>query len=292
MSGDTGSGIGIGSAYKLVFNDEFNGNFLDEEKWSFKNYMNGYSDLILKSTPDVAAVTTDADGNGILRFTASSYSTGKYKTSKSVTTGGKMSFKYGYLEIRAKVPVGQGVWPSFWLLSSAGADTPAGEKLGYNSRSVYETEVDVFEIFGSDILTPNLHKWWKTQEQIDTYGGYRVSAGTDHTYTLPDTGWHTYGMLWTPNEISMFVDGTCYKSYNLNENFCNEKSADVDMTDFHNPLCIIFNNHLFTPAYTGTAGGAWASRYTVPENFTSAVFEIDYVRLYQKPVQSKIYYVN
>ena len=64
------------------------------------------------------------------------------------------------------------------------------------------------------------------------------------------------------------------------------------MEDFQNPLCIIFNNHLFTPAYTAASGGAWASDYTVGDDFTSAAFEIDYVRLYQKPNESEIYFAN
>lgn len=204
-----------------------------------------------------------------------------------------MTFKYGYLEIRAKVPTGLGVWPSFWLKS----DTTAGgeelaEKLGYNADSVYETEADIFEVFGSGVAVPNLHKWWKTQEQIDEYGGLRVQSGTEHTYDISDGGWHTYGMLWTPHEISMFVDGTCYMSYNLNDNFYNSKTEDVDMSGFHNPLSIIFNNHLFTPAYTSSDGGAWAKNYTVTDDFTSAIFDIDYVRLYQKPQQSQIYFAN
>ena len=132
----------------------------------------------------------------------------------------------------------------------------------------------------------------KTQEHKELYGGDRVSSGTESSYKITDYGWHTYGMLWTPNEISLFVDGECYMSYNLNENFSNDASAAVGMADFQNPLCIILNNHLFTPAYTGAAGGAWAVDYTVNDAFSSAVFDIDYVRLYQKPNESEIYFAK
>ena len=255
--------------------------------------MSGCSDLLTKETSDVAAVTTDADNNGVLRLTASKYMSGKYKTTKSITTGERMTFKYGYLELRAKVPTGRGVWPSFWLKSATTADAALAEQLHYNSSSVYETEVDVFEVFGQRAeAVPNLHKWWKTQEQKELYGGDRVSSGTKSSYKITDYGWHTYGMLWTPNEISLFVDGERYMSYNLNENFSNDASAAVGMADFRNPLCIILNNHLFTPAYTGAAGGAWAADYTVNDDFSSAVFDIDYVRLYQKPNESEIYFAK
>ena len=255
--------------------------------------MQPYSDLTIKTTADVAARITDSEGNGILRLTASEYSDGKYKTTKSITTGEKMTFKYGYLEIRAKVPTGKGVWPGFWLKSDTTAGgTELAEKLGYNTKSVYNTEVDVFEVFGSDKVVPNLHKWWKTQEQIDAYGDYRVQSGTDNTFTVSDGDWHTYGMLWTPYEISMYVDGSCYQTYSLTENFSNTQSANIGMEGFHDPLCIIFNNHLFTPGYTSSEGGAWAKNHTLTDDFTSAVFDIDYVRLYQKPGQSQIYFAD
>lgn len=284
--------IGNKFGYELTFYDEFNGKTLDTKKWSFTNYMNGYSDLIVKNTSDVAAVTTDSDANGVLRLTASKYATGKYKTTQSITTGKKMTFQYGYLEIRAKVPTGLGVWPSLWLKSQTTSDDALAARLGYNTDSVYETEVDVFEVFGSNNIVPNLHKWWKTEEQINKYGNLHVQSGTKHTYTISDNDWHTYGMLWTPYEISMFVDGHCYMTYNLGENFGTGLSKEVGMVDFHNPLCIIFNNHLFTPGYTATNDGAWAANYTVTDDFTKAVYDIDYVRLYQKQGQSKIFFAD
>ena len=55
--------------------------------------MSGCSDLLTKETSDVAAVTTDTDNNGVLRLTASRYMSGKYKTTKSITTGERMTFK-------------------------------------------------------------------------------------------------------------------------------------------------------------------------------------------------------
>ena len=63
-----------------------------------------------------------------------------------------MSFRYGYLEMRARVPYSKGAWPSFWLLS--------GGALGANPNDAYRVEVDIFEVFSScDTATPNIHKW-------------------------------------------------------------------------------------------------------------------------------------
>ena len=281
--------------YQLVFSDEFNGYSIDRSKWSFTDYMSGYSDMPTLTSSDVAAVIPDPDNRstGILRLTASKVGNGQYKTTKSITTGKTMTFVYGYLEMRATVPTGKGVWPSLWLKSNT---TAGGEQLakslGYNSNSVYETEVDVFEVFGNNVAVPNMHKWWKTPEQIAAYGDVRVQASNNKSYDISDGGWHTYGMLWTPHEISMFIDSNRYMTYDLNDNICNSKNADVGMQEFHNPLCIIINNHLFTPGYTSSGGGSWASNATVTDDFTSAIYDIDYIRLYQKPDVSKIFFAE
>lgn len=94
--------------------------------------MYGYSDLTTAATSDVAAVIRDsgADGGGCLRLRSSKTGSG-YKTSKSVTTGRSMTFKYGYLEMRARVPVGQGVWPSLWMKSNV---NPEGAEIAEKAR--------------------------------------------------------------------------------------------------------------------------------------------------------------
>ena len=78
----------------MVFADEFNDASLNKEKWSFTDYMSGYSDLTTLTTSDVAAVIPDSENinNGILRLTASKTFNGNYRTTKSITTGEKMTF--------------------------------------------------------------------------------------------------------------------------------------------------------------------------------------------------------
>lgn len=292
-----------------MWSDEFNTEsaLLDTESpvslWTFNSYMSGCSDLILSDTSDVATVTTDSNGNGVLRLTAYKTADGVYKTVKSVSTGEKMTFVYGYLEMRARISIGQGVWPSFWLKSntSEGGETLA-EKLGYNKNSEYHTEVDVFEVFGGNCVIPNLHKWWKPESQYysqtakrDMYNGAFLLNGemvepplSSVEYDISDGDWHIYGMLWTPEKISMYVDGVCYMIYDLTVSF-----GRGDMAGFHEPLCIIINNHLFTPGYVATDSGKWALNYCLDADcFSESVYDIDYIRLYQDPDFGKIYFVQ
>lgn len=161
--------------------------------------MYGYSDLTTAATSDVAAVIRDsgADGGGCLRLRSSKTGSG-YKTSKSVTTGRSMTFKYGYLEMRARVPVGQGVWPSLWMKSNVNPEgAEIAEKLGCKPEADYFTEIDIFEVFGNNSVSSQLHKWWEEEENIKKYG-VRSSSVKNGTFDISDGGWHIYGMLWTP----------------------------------------------------------------------------------------------
>lgn len=275
--------------YILVWSDEFSTRPLDNAKWSFVDKMAPNSDMETLITSDVADVITNENGTGMLHLRASQYETGKFKTTKSVTTCDTMEYLYGYLEMRAKVPIGQGVWPSLWLTSNIRNDNAS-------SNYDYNIEVDVFEVFSNTVAIPNIHKWWKEEtavfdelisQELDSHEQYnfRVDGGSQE-FDISDGGWHTYGMLWTPDEISMYVDGVKYQTYDLNKNF-----GHGDMEGFKQPLSIIINNHLFTPGYFNNGANSWANNFKVDSaTFTEAVYDIDYIRLYQKPDTGKIYY--
>lgn len=283
--------------YILVWSDEFSTGTLDTAKWSFADRMAPNSDMQTLTTADVANVMTNENGTGMLRLRAYKTEDGSFKTTKSVTTCKTMDYLYGYLEMRARVPIGQGVWPSLWLTSNSRTyntlienGVPACQKYDYG------IEVDVFEVFSNNFAIPNIHKWWK--EGTDVYNELKAQgsnqndqynalvSGGSQKYDISDGGWHTYGMLWTPDEISMYVDGVKYHTYNLNENF-----GHGDMAGFKQPLSIIINNHLFTEGYFNNGANSWANSYKVDsETFTEAVYDIDYIRLYQKPDTGKIYY--
>ena len=58
---------------------------------------------------------------------------------------------------------------------------------------------------------------------------------------ISDNDWHTYGMLWTSEEITIYVDGVKRMSYDLTENF-----GKGDMSGFKTPMYLIINNHIIT----------------------------------------------
>jgi beta-glucanase (GH16 family) len=103
-----------------------------------------------------------------------------------LTTQGSFSQKYGYFEIRAKIPVGTGVWPAFWLLADDGGWPP---------------EIDIMEGRGQrpGDLVMTTHWRIPATQRIE-------SCGFD--FLLPDAAnsFHDYGMLWQQDRIIYFID--------------------------------------------------------------------------------------
>ncbi len=211
-------------------------------------------------------------GNGELQLTAINRTDDNghiYATTKTVSTVNTMSFKYGYLEVRAKVPFEQGAWPSLWL--------GARESLANNSNLSYSNEVDIFEVFGSKSgLATTVHKWYNDENGNNS--GVNAQKSVDgyefvNTSTLSNE-YHIYGFRWTPEEMSFYVDGVKYATLDLSANF-NKDGYETDMSAFvNNPLHIKINNHLFTE-------GKNLGFNNVNAKDLPFEYDIDYVRLYQ-----------
>ncbi|HLZ06025.1 MAG TPA: glycoside hydrolase family 16 protein [Bradyrhizobium sp.] len=103
-----------------------------------------------------------------------------------LTTQGWFSQKYGYFEIRAKVPVGTGVWPAFWMLADDGGWPP---------------EIDVLEGRGQrpGDLVMTTHWRIPTTQKIE-------SCGFDFQLADAALAFHNYGMLWAQDRIIYFID--------------------------------------------------------------------------------------
>ena len=255
--------------YEYVWGDEFGGNSLDQSKWCFEDKMSGSNMMPCLRDSNVVNVN-----EGLLKLTAvryynSSRPTAQYATNSSVCTQDTMSYQYGYLEIRAKVPFKQGAWPSFWLLSQ--------EAIGNKMKKYdYNIEVDVFEVFSSlNTLVPNIHKWFPN----DYHTMYNSGKRTSKSYAFSDYSnlsqeYHTYGFEWTPEKMIMSVDGTDYMSYDLTENYDTEGS----MEGFNTNLFVIFNNFIYVPDSGNTTESNMVNNNELPFEYF-----IDYIRLYQIP---------
>jgi beta-glucanase (GH16 family) len=197
------------------------------------------------------------DGNGHLVITTKALSpTTTYScypdtcqwSSGKIDTQGKVTYKYGLIEARIKVPAGGGTWPAFWML-------------GTNITTVpwpLSGEIDIMEAAGNEP-----YKISGTAHLANSRGQHIYKG--DYTYTpqLTASGYHTFGVAWLPNRIDWLVDGIKY--YSL-------KKRDVGSSPwpFNDPFYIIVNT-----AMGGGFGGL------VDWSLTSAKTSIDWIRVYQ-----------
>ena len=180
--------------YILTFQDEFIGTSLNTSKWNDHIWYEQPS-----STNDYGV------SNGSLRIWPQADANGKFK-SRILTTAEKFSQTYGYFEIEAKLPIGRGPWPAFWLLNS---DTPPGEP-----------EIDIMEAYPGDTTG----YWADANQHPIRYGAsfYQNGAnqsglqGSKGIYTGDlSTGLHKYAVKWESSKLSYHFDGKLVYSANV-----------------------------------------------------------------------------
>jgi beta-glucanase (GH16 family) len=172
-----------GKEWKLIWNDEFAGNKLDETKWNRLGDHPRKEGFWLKEDAYL-----DGKGNLVLRTKQD----GERFTCGAVNTRGKFEHAFGYYVARYKMPKEPGHWSAFWIMGQGVGN------VGNEGRD--GTEIDIVEMPWRDgRLTMNLH--W------DGYGKEHKAAGTKVTVPGVTEGFHTYALLWTPEEYVFYVDG-------------------------------------------------------------------------------------
>jgi beta-glucanase (GH16 family) len=173
---------------QLVFRDEFNGESLNTDVWKTVPRWGRFD----KKGNELQYYVDDAFevSGGTLKIKAEKRDVGGFNyTSGLIETRDTFTQQYGYFEMRAKMPEGQGYWPAFWLLS--GDDLP--------SPSV--AEIDVFEFLGHETDTIYMSHHWRNLE------GERQSFTKRYTRADFSDDLHTFAVKWSPLEIVWCVDG-------------------------------------------------------------------------------------
>src|ERR1700749_915025 len=101
----------------LIWSDEFNGTSVDGTKWNI-NTGNGCPSLCGWGTGEIENYTNSTNNVSVSGgyLTLEARNSGGSYTSGRLNSSGKFNFKYGRLEMRAKLPSGTGLWPAFWML--------------------------------------------------------------------------------------------------------------------------------------------------------------------------------
>ncbi|MDB9741330.1 glycoside hydrolase family 16 protein [Akkermansiaceae bacterium] len=203
------------SDWELVWSDEFDGDKIDSTKWDFdtsngfftkdtKQWVSGWGNNELQyytSNKENAYVK-----DGFLNIVAlkeslhnCGYTSARLKTRKKDGTA-LFAKAYGKFDFRAKLPLGQGLWPALWLL-------PQEESYGTWAAS---GEIDVLEATGQEPqkVHGTLHYGSKWPANAHSGETHIFKEGT----TIAD--FHNYSIGWEPGEIRWYVDNTLYSTQN------------------------------------------------------------------------------
>ncbi|MEJ0086998.1 MAG: glycoside hydrolase family 16 protein [Pseudomonadota bacterium] len=174
---------------------------------------------------------------------------GQRYSSARLLTRDKASWRYGFMEVRAKLPCGTGSWPAIWTLS-----TPP------ETRWPNDGEIDIMEHVGFDqgVVHGTVHT-----------GAYNHTRGNQRSasITIPDlcAEFHRYQLTWTAARIAVGVDDRNYYQYS------NDNSGNAEWP-FDSPQYLILNI---------AVGGDWGGQMGVDDTIFPVQMQVDYVRVYQ-----------
>lgn len=245
-----------GSAWSLVWSDEFEGDELDAANWNrqvepagrfneeWQRYTENEENAYVENGVLIVQANHVGDEHGLDQY-----------TSARLNTAGNQAWTYGKIAARIKLPFGQGIWPAFWTLganiSENGGDTPWPAS----------GEIDILEMYGTrsdGIVEANIH-------HSDSTGAHTMMGAVP--YELEEgrrfaDEFHIFEIEWNEKEIIWSVDGNVYASADI---------SGPERTEFHKPHFLLLNI---------AVGGTWAGRPDETTVFPQKMF-VDWVRVYQ-----------
>ncbi len=244
--------------YTLLWNDEFNGDKMDESIWNYEPHDPGWTNNELQEYTTSTDNVFVKDGNMVIKAIKTTDADGKdYYTSGKVTTQNKKDFMYGKVVTRAKVPAGQGLWPAIWMMPTEEDKYGSWPKCG---------EIDIMEVLGNQLDTAysTIHYGEPHAEQQ----GKLVLTSGSYAETF-----HDYSVEWEPGEMRFYIDEqlvlTCNDWFTASEG-----GKEI-------PYPAPFNQTFFVQMNLAV-GGDWPGNPDATTDFSKAEFEVDYVRVYQK----------
>ena len=239
--------------WQLVWQDEFLGTQIDPSKWQHEvngtgggnNELQYYTARDTNSFVENGALVIQA-----LKETYTGPDGTRDYTSARLRTKNRGDWKYGRIEVRAKIPAGVGTWPAIWMLPT---DWVYG---GWPNSG----EIDIMEHVGFDpgVIHGTVH----TKAFNHTNG---TQQGSQTFVGDFDVNYHVYALEWTPSQIRVYVDNNHYFTFNnLNEGW--------EKWPFDQRFHLILNIAI---------GGTWGGLQGVDDSIFPVRMYIDYVRVYQ-----------
>ena len=234
----------------LVWQDEFDGDPINMDNWTHETGNHGWGNNELQNYTTSAANSYISAGNLVIEAREESSGGSNYSSARMITKG-KQEFAFGRIDIRAKLPKGQGIWPALWSL---GANFDA---IGWPACG----EIDIMELVGHEPGRVHGTGHWGPQ-------GQSFSNSFSGDYTLPggahfDEEFHVFSLIWETNSLRFYVDDNHYHTIT---------SGNVSTAyPFNSPFFFIFNI---------AVGGNWPGSPDASTVFPQRMF-VDYIRVFQ-----------
>lgn len=237
----------------LIWSDEFDGTELSQENWKLETGSHGWGNNELQNYLSEGNVEVSG---GTLKIIAKKESLGGSNFT-SARLNSKKEFRYGKIEIRAKIPdyKGKGIWPALWML---GNDIST---VGWPACG----EIDIMEYVS---YSPNEVHFSIHSTANNHVKGTQITSGPVPLETIEEE-FHIYGVLWTDKYIKFYID----TEDNVQLHFIRPAVSNFENWPFSKPFYFLMNI---------AVGGNWGGLEGVDETIFPAVMEVDYVRVYQK----------
>lgn len=282
------SGSNAAAAYTLVWQDNFDGNTLDEtNNWvvEIDGGGGGNAELEYYRRENISVGQEPVSGKNCLIITAKKESfSGKTCTSGRLKTIGKMQFKHGRIDANIKLPhTANGLWPAFWMM---GADYPT---VGWPKCG----EIDILEMGNTNGIN------WGTQDKYySTWyhwgeswnGGSYPNWGHDATaITGIQDDFHLFTLVWNDSYLETYLD--------LDKNSSAAPLAHMAINGadfagnaahyFHKQFYVILNLAI-GGNFTGIHDINNVTALNATNNYEVKMY-VDYVRVYQQGVTGEEY---
>jgi beta-glucanase (GH16 family) len=256
-AGSAGAASAAKAGYTLTFDDEFTSGTVPDPAVYYYYYTWGDQNNPMEDPAFLQGDTTTAGragyvgdariiSNGVLNITATQ-ATARYGGQTFPYRTGMVRMKtaqrYGYFEIRAKLPPGQGLWPAFWLMPSVYDDSAIWEIDGFEAPSTAATSIYMNAHWGSGFGTAT------AMQNLSSFSGNFIDA------------FHVFGISWESDAIVWYVDGVERKRQTAS-------GANIPPV----PMQLICNLEI---------GGSWPGSPDSTTPFP-AVYQVDYIRVYRK----------
>ena len=242
--------------YSLTWSDEFSGTEINDDNWGYDIGGSGWGNNELQYHTNRNAYLKE--GLLVIRAQQEAYR-GKNYTSSRLKTQGKQNFKYGRIDVRARLPEGAGIWPALWMLGKNITD------VGWPKSG----EIDIMEMVGGNSpqdkhpdgdRTAHGTMHWNNNGLNGSYSPVNTGGNRKLSTSLSEK-FHVFSIQWDVNGIGWYIDDVQYSYKTINST-----------QPFREEFFFIMNI---------AVGGDWPGSPNSSTVFPQRMV-IDYVRVFQK----------